>query len=77
VRGRVHTDGIENFWSQFKRRIYGTHHFVLRFHFGRHLDDTTFRFNNRKLSDGARFALACSQTDGRRLTWKELTAFEN
>jgi transposase-like protein len=72
VRGRVHTNGIENFWSLFKRRIYGTHHFVMPFHLDRYLDDATFRYNNRKISDGARFALACSQSDGRRLTWKEL-----
>jgi len=77
VRGRVHTNGIENFWSLFKRTVYGTHHFVMPWQLDRYLDDATFRFNNRKLSDGARFALACGQTDGRRLTWKELTARES
>ncbi len=30
VRGHVHTNGIENFWSLFKRVIYGTHHSVSR-----------------------------------------------
>ncbi|HLW71891.1 MAG TPA: IS1595 family transposase [Candidatus Binataceae bacterium] len=73
VRGRVHTNGIENFWSLFKRTVYGTHHFVMPWQVDRYLDDATFRYNNRKLSDGARFALACAQADGRRLTWKELT----
>jgi hypothetical protein len=72
VRGRIHTNEIENFWSLFKRRIYGTHHFVMPFHLDRYLDDATSRYNNRKISDGERFALACSQSDGRRLTWKEL-----
>ncbi len=76
VRGRVHTNGIENFWSNFKRRIYGTHHFVMPWHLDRYLDDATFRFNTRKESDGARFAEACARTDGRRLTWKQLTGKE-
>lgn len=74
VRGNVHTNGIENFWSLFKRRIYGTHHFVMPEHLDRYLDDAAFRYNHRKMGDGERFALACSQTDGRRLTWAELTA---
>jgi transposase-like protein len=72
VRGNVHTNGIENFWSLFKRTVYGTHHFVMPWQLDRYLDDATFRYNNRKMSDSARFALACSQADGRRLTWKEL-----
>jgi ISXO2-like transposase domain len=29
VHGNVHTNSIESFWSQFKRTIYGTHHFVM------------------------------------------------
>jgi hypothetical protein len=41
----------------------------------RYLDDATFRYDNRKMNDGARFALACAQADGRRLTWKGLKYF--
>jgi transposase-like protein len=74
VRGSVHTNSIEGFWSQFKRTVYGTHHFVTPYHLDRYLDNATFRFNNRTISDGARFKLAVSQSDGRRLTWKELTS---
>ena len=73
ARGRVHTIGIENFWSLFKRTIYGTHHFVIPWQLDRHLDDATFRYNHRTMSDDGCFGLACSQADGRRLTWKELT----
>jgi transposase-like protein len=76
VRGRVHTNGIENFWSVFKRRVYGTHHFVMPWHLDRYLDDASFRYNTRELADGARFAMACTQADGRRLTYKELTGKE-
>lgn len=72
VRGRVHTNSIENFWSLFKRTVYGTHHFVMPWQLDRYLDDATFRFNHRKIGDAERFQIALSQTDGRRLTYKEL-----
>lgn len=73
ARGRVHTNGLENFWSLFKRGIYGTHHAIEAFHLDSYLDSATFRFNARKMADGERFALALAQSDGRRLTYKELT----
>ncbi|MFZ0247848.1 IS1595 family transposase [Candidatus Binatus sp.] len=77
VRGNVHTNSIEGFWSQFKRTIYGTHHFVMPWQLDRYLDNATFRFNNRNIPDGERFALACAQTDGKRLTWNQLTGKED
>jgi len=73
VNGRIHTNGLENFWSLFKRTIYGTHHSVEAFHLDRYLDSATYRFNTRKMKDGERFATALAQTDGRRLTYEELT----
>ena len=73
MHGAVHTNGIESFWANFKRTIYGTHHFVMPWQLDRYLDDATFRFNPRKIGDGKRFALALAQADGRRLTYKELT----
>jgi transposase-like protein len=76
VRGNVHTNGLENFWSLFKRTIYGTHHSVEAFHLDRYLDSATFRFNTRKMKDGERFQTALKRADGRRLTWNELTGKE-
>jgi transposase-like protein len=73
VRGRVHTNGIENFWSLFKRVIYGTHHSVEPFHLDRYLDETVLRFNTRKITDASRFTLTAARTAGRRITYKELT----
>jgi len=70
---RVHTNSIENFWSLFKRTIYGTHHSVSPVHLDRYLDDATFRFNTRKLSDEARFTATVAQAEGRRLTYEALT----
>lgn len=78
VEGRVHTNGLENFWSLFKRNLRGTYVAVETFHMDRYLDEQMFRFNNRgtkdeKVNDGDRFRLLLSQIAGKRLTFAELT----
>ena len=79
VRGNVHTNGIENFWSLLKRTLSGTYVAVEPFHLDRYIDEQVFRFNNRggkksgKISDRDRFKLALSQIAGKRLTYAELT----
>ena len=74
VDGRVHTNGLENFWSLLKRGISGTYVSVEPFHLFRYLDEQMFRFNNRKdLDDAGRFDLTVSQLVGKRLTFSELT----
>jgi transposase-like protein len=74
VDGKVHTNGMENFWSLFKRGIHGTYVSVEPFHLFRYLDEQTFRFNNRKDEEGdfGRFRLAMSKILGKRLTYDEL-----
>jgi transposase-like protein len=79
VEGRIHTNGLENFWSLLKRGISGTYVSVEPFHLFRYLDEQAYRYNNRKHDDGEimsdyeRFKLACSQIVGKRLTWDVLT----
>jgi transposase-like protein len=78
VRGQVHTQGIENFWSLLKRGLTGTYVAVEPFHLDRYIDEQVFRFNTRAtkdnpLTDADRFALAVSQMTGKRLTYAELT----
>jgi hypothetical protein len=78
VRGRVHTNGLENFWSLLKRGIKGTYVSVQPFHLARYLDEQAFRYNYRKgMNDGDRFDLAVRQIVGRRLTYVGLTGNEN
>jgi len=73
VDGKVHTNGLENFWSLLKRGIHGTYVSVEPFHLFRYLDEQSFRYNNRKdMNDAERFSLAVSQIVGKRLTYKEL-----
>jgi transposase-like protein len=73
VRGHVHTNGIENFWSLFKRVIYGTHHSVEPFHLDRYLSENIQRFNTRNFRDDVRFTGTAANVIGRRITYKELT----
>lgn len=47
VRGRVHTNTIDGFWSQVKRSIDGTHHAVSRKHLGLYVDEFSFRYSHR------------------------------
>lgn len=77
VRGEVHTNGLENFWSLLKRTLRGTYVAVEPFHLDRYVTEQVFRFNNRATKDNAltdedRFALAMSQVAGRRLTYAQL-----
>ena len=77
VRGNVHTNGLENFWSLVKRALKGTYVSVEPFHLHRYLDEEAFRFNHRKdMNTAERFALAMSQVSGKRLTYAELTGKE-
>jgi transposase-like protein len=73
VRGHVHTNGIENFWSLLKRSLKGTYVSVEPFHLFRYLDEQSFRFNGRKGTDAQRFAQVLKQIVGKRLQYKELT----
>jgi transposase-like protein len=73
VRGQVHTNGLENFWSLFKRALKGTYVSVEPYHLQAYADEQCFRFNERKSTDFQRFALTMMQIVGRRLTYKELT----
>jgi transposase-like protein len=77
VDGKIHTNGLENFWSLLKRGLHGTYVSVEPFHLFRYLDEQAFRFNNRKeMDDFDRFKLAMSQIVGKRLTWDRLTGKE-
>jgi transposase-like protein len=78
VRGEVHTQGIENFWSLLKRGLTGTYVAVEPFHLDAYVTEQVFRYNNRAtkdnpLQDSDRFMLALSQIAGKRLTYAELT----
>lgn len=74
ARGRIHVNGMENFWSLLKRTLRGTYIAVAPFHLTRYLDEQAFRFNKRLNSDLGRFEAVLSQVVGRRLTYRRLAA---
>ena len=73
VNGRIHTNGLENFWSLLKRGINGTYISVEPFHLFRYLDEQAFRYNNRKFTDAERFEFAVRGMVGKRLTYADVT----
>lgn len=77
VRGVVHTNGIENFWSLLKRSIRGTYIVMSVMHLARYLDEQAFRFNRRHGDDFERFLAALQGTIGRRLTYRRLCQIDD
>jgi transposase-like protein len=73
VRGNVHVNGLENFWSLLKRGLGGTYVSVEPFHLFRYVDEQAFRFNNRRAGDSDRFVAVMKQIIGKRLTYAEVT----
>jgi transposase-like protein len=69
VDGVVHTNRMENFWSLLKRSIKGTYVSVEPFHLFRYLDEQSFRYNERHMTDGERFEKVLSCVSGKRLTY--------
>ncbi len=76
MRGNIHTQGIENFWSLLKRTLKGTYVSVEPFHLSAYVDEQAFRFNQRKSSDSERFVRALAMIPTARLTYADLTRAE-
>jgi len=73
VNGEIHTNNIENFWSHFKRTIAGTYFHISDQHLDAYVKESTFRYNNRHLTDGSRFDVTLANCN-KRLTYEELIA---
>lgn len=72
AEGKVHTNGLENFWSLLKRGIKGTYVSVEPFHLFRYLDEQAYRFNARKADDLHRFVRAVHGIVGKRIMYQAL-----
>jgi transposase-like protein len=70
VRGDVHTNTAENFFSILKRGIDGVYHHVSEAHLPRYLAEFDFRYNARKMTDSERTVAALMGAEGKRLTYQ-------
>jgi transposase-like protein len=77
AKGKVHTNGLENFWSLLKRALEGTYVNVEPFHLFRYCDEQAFRFNERKDNDQGRFLTALRGMFGKGIRYKKLIGQED
>jgi transposase-like protein len=73
VRGSVHTNTIEGYFSVFKRGMKGIYQHCSEKHLHRYLSEFDFRYNNRSalgVEDGERAAKALKGIEGKRLTYR-------
>ena len=73
VRGDVHTNTVEGYFSILKRGIIGTYHHVSPQHLKRYLGEFDFRYNERMalgVNDKTRTRKAIKGIAGKRLTYR-------
>ena len=73
VRGAFHNNGLEGFWSLFKRGYIGIYHYMSPKHLDRYCGEFSYRFNKRTTNDMDRFSDTITRCNGKRLTWNQLT----
>lgn len=75
VRGEVHTNTAENYFSILKRGINGSYHHVSKAHLHRYLSEFDFRYNNREdghgVDDSERTRRALVRAEGKRLMYRD------
>lgn len=67
VRGKIHTNTIEGYFSILKRVLVGTFHYVGANHLKRYIGEFDFRYNNRKISDSERAEFVLIGIEGKGL----------
>ena len=74
VRGMVHTNGIESFWSMLKRAYIGTYHKLSPKHLNRYVLEFAGKNNIRDLDTPAQMTVVVTALVGRRLMYRDLIA---
>jgi transposase-like protein len=65
----VTTNTAESFFAILKRSHYGIHHQMSKQHLHRYVDERSFMWDHRKVSDGERMVAAIERTEGKRLMY--------
>jgi len=77
VRGDVHTNTVEGYYSILKRGITGVYHHVSAEHLKRYVGEFDFRYNHREklgFDDEARTCQALRGIEGKRLMYNPANA---
>jgi len=74
VRGKVHTNGVENAWSLLKRAYHGTYHKMSPKHLHRYIMEFEGRYNDRQLHTIEQMERMVRGMIGKRLQYRELVA---
>lgn len=74
VRGDVHTNGIESFWSMLKRAHKGRFHKLSPKHLNRYVQEFAAKHNIRELDTLAQMEIVAKGFEGKRLTYDRLIA---
>jgi hypothetical protein len=67
VRGDVHTNTVEGYFSLFKRGVNGTFHHIGHQYMDQYLAEFDFRYNHREVTDGERTIAGLKKAAGKRL----------
>jgi transposase-like protein len=73
VNGAFTTNGIENFWSHFKRTIIGTHHVLSPQHLQKYANECSFRYNRKDITPTQIFGHMIGNAERERTTYSVLT----
>ncbi|MGA7644064.1 MAG: transposase, partial [Syntrophobacteraceae bacterium] len=72
VRADVSTNTAESFFALLKRGVHGTFHHISKKHLARYCNEFSFRWDNRKITDGERAEEAVRGIQGKRLMLNDL-----
>ena len=74
VRGQVHANGAESFWSMFKRAYVGTYRHLSEKHLNRYITEIAGKHNLRDSDTINQMAAVASGMVGKRLMYRDLIA---
>jgi len=70
AKGNTHVNGVESYFALLKRGVHGTFHHISKKHLSRYCDEFSFRWDQRKVTDGERTVKAIQGMEGKRLAYK-------
>jgi len=74
VNGMAHTNGLEGFWSRFKRAYHGTYHQLSRKYLNSYVEEFSGKHNIREMDTRAQMQHVVASMIGKRLKYKDLTS---